>query len=105
MPAFDGTGPGGRGAGTGRRLGPCFPQDRQFAQPGMGMGMGRGRGRRNRMQQNFPIDQADQMISETNDIVEIENTVSKLEQRMNDIDGKLDLLLESKIAADQKSSK
>lgn len=46
MPGFDGKGPEGKGAGTGRKLGPCSndgkPLDRPF---GFGRGTGRGLGR------------------------------------------------------------
>jgi len=44
MPGFDGTGPMGQGAGTGRRLGPCYNQN-VFVNPRfIGGGMIRGRG-------------------------------------------------------------
>jgi hypothetical protein len=42
MPNFDKTGPEGKGKMTGRGMGPCNPDARQF--PGRGRGRGRGRG-------------------------------------------------------------
>ena len=44
MPGFDGTGPMGQGAGTGRRLGPCYNQnDQRFMNNMMGRrSFGRG---------------------------------------------------------------
>ena len=46
MPRYDGTGPWGRGAMTGRGMGPCNTAQRPGYGFGYGYGYGRGMGRR-----------------------------------------------------------
>jgi len=46
MPNMDKTGPQGKGSGTGRGLGKCNPDSKDFLRPcGKGCGRGRGMGR------------------------------------------------------------
>ena len=44
MPNFDKTGPEGKGEMTGRKMGPCNPDNPRGRGFGRGCGMGRGRG-------------------------------------------------------------
>lgn len=92
MPGFDRTGPDGQGTGTGRKMGPCFPQDCQRGMRRGGTGMGRGmqrgfRFRRNVSNQIEAIDEpAETAVPE--DICDLENRMSMIEQ-------KLDLLIQA----------
>ena len=85
MPAMDGTGPEGRGALTGRRLGPC---GRGFARRlGIRRGFGRGLGFRARTFLGEPITltEAEEKKILKAELKEIEDEKKEVEKRLKEL--------------------
>jgi len=96
MPGFNGTGPGGQGSMTGRRMGACasndYPENGMRFNAGRGFGrghqggfagrrgMGMGQGFRNRNFEN---------ISEVSEKTIIENEINSLKDQLSFLEDKL----------------
>ena len=84
MPRFNGTGPQGLGANTGRGLGPCGKES-DFYGRGFRKGFGQRFGRRGIYKMNLDVNQQDeQKILET-ELKEIENEKQAISKRIEEL--------------------
>jgi len=77
MPRYDGSGPGGMGAGTGRGLGPCGLGSRQ----GFGRGCGRGYGFRRWTKQDETVALKEEKDILKNELKEVEKELLSLKDQ------------------------
>ena len=84
MPRFDGTGPLGFGARTGKGMGRCSSLAAGYRGMGMGMGMGRGRG----FGAGLYIGQTkeDEITSLKNEARIIEDHLNNIKQRISELE-------------------
>jgi len=111
MPGFDGTGPRGQGARTGRGMGYCAPTSETTQQPvygvgrggfprgggrgfafggGRGFAFGRGRGRGVRQSMWMPAPPVP--LTKTQEVAELQGQASLLQNELNQINARLEEL-------------
>ena len=85
MPNFNGTGPAGTGAGTGRGLGPCGAGT-AYGRRGLGGGLGRGLGLRRFWGWKFP---KNSVLTKEREVEILSGEASALEQELEAVKSRL----------------